>query len=153
MIGTLNERETEELLKQHVFGHLGCNDGFNTYVYPINYVYDGTSVIFHSQKGFKLEVMRQNKRVCLQVESIVDSNHWKSVMLLGEFYEIDNERERYAAVKSLNENNLHLKISDSSLTTLDLYVPKTSQTHILNRSAIYRILPDEKSGRFENIAD
>ncbi len=70
MVGKLTEQQIEDLLKDNVWGHLGCNDGFNTYVYPINYLYDGKYITCHSQKGFKLEVMRQNNRVCLQVDDV-----------------------------------------------------------------------------------
>ena len=35
MIENLTSEEIEEILKDNVWGHLGCNDGFNTYVYPL----------------------------------------------------------------------------------------------------------------------
>jgi len=35
MIEKLTNAQIEEVLKDNVWGHLGCNDGFNTYVYPL----------------------------------------------------------------------------------------------------------------------
>ena len=80
MIVKLTEQEIEELLKDNVWGHLGCNDGLNTYVYPLNYLYDGKYITCHSQEGFKVQVMRKNNRVCFQVDEIKNDKNWKSVM-------------------------------------------------------------------------
>ena len=97
MIGKLTKQEIEELLEDNVFGHLGCNDGYNCYVYPSNYIYDGKHIICHSQNGFKNDVMRTNKRVCFQVDVIKDDYNWKSVMVHGEYEEIHD----YSMVKKL----------------------------------------------------
>jgi nitroimidazol reductase NimA-like FMN-containing flavoprotein (pyridoxamine 5'-phosphate oxidase superfamily) len=148
MIGNLNEQEIEETLKDNVWGHLGCNDGFNTYVYPINYLYDGEYILFHSQVGFKIEVMRKNKRVCFQVDEVKNHTNWKSIMILGDYQELGNERERSYAMKAFVDRRLRLKITDASLPAVHeeaglIEAGKSS------RPAIYRILVDHKSGRFE----
>jgi uncharacterized protein len=149
MITALTNKEIEEFLLQNVLGHLGCNDGFNTFVFPINYVYDGKYIICHSQLGLKIEAMRQNKRVCLQVDEIKDFKNWKSVLVLGEFQELEDERERYQAIKVFVDRHLQLKINHP----LGMH-GKTEQKEKLQiqgelRPVIYRIMPDEKNGRFE----
>jgi hypothetical protein len=149
MIGKLNTDEIELLLKAKAVGHLGCNDGYKTYVYPINYVYDGHVILCHSTPGAKLDMMRQHNRVCLQVEECSDHTHWKSVMVQGIFQELEQERDRYAALKLFSEKNLHPKISQPALS---YYLPlKGEQTnwHVKNRPVFFRIIIDEKSGRFE----
>ncbi|HSN60666.1 MAG TPA: pyridoxamine 5'-phosphate oxidase family protein [Ferruginibacter sp.] len=149
MIGPLTRDEIEEVLSQNVFGHLGCNDGFNTFVYPVSYIYDGKFIISHSQNGSKIEAMRQNKRVCLQVDEIKDFNNWKSVMVLGDFQELKEERQRYEVIKAFVDRNLHLKMNNPLL----LSGSREQHTNLFLegdlRPVFYRVLIDEINGRYE----
>ena len=144
MIGKLTEQQIEELLKDNVWGHLGCNDGFNTYVYPFNYLYDGKYITCHSQRGFKTHVMGQNARVCLQVDEVKDDKNWKSVMVLGEYQEIADAREYNEASRAFADRRLFLKISESNAREEKMQVPGD------NKPVIFRIVIDEKKGRYEN---
>lgn len=154
MIGNLSDEEIDEVLTGNYFGHLGCNDGFNTFVYPVNYVYDGRYIICHSPEGTKVQVMRENKRVCLQVNAIGNVNQWKSVMVMGIYNELENERDRYRAMELLNGHNLHLKLYLKP--TEKRQMPETNsrakQPYLKGnkRPAIYRIIIDEKSGRYDD---
>lgn len=146
----LTEQEIEELLKDNIWGHLGCNDGLNTYVYPLNYLYDGKYITCHSQEGFKVQVMRKNNRVCFQVDEIKNDKNWKSVIVVGQFLEVNDEQEGNYARKAFADRRLFLKKSESTV------LPRTNE-QVTNmrgkngsRSVIYRILIDEKSGVFEN---
>ena len=149
MIGNLNQQEIEEILKDNVWGHLGCNDGFNTYVYPINYLYDGKYIMCHSQVGSKVLVMRKNTRVCFQVDEVKNHKNWKSVMILGEYQELNDEWERHYAMKAFIDRRLFLKISDGTLPGAN---DENNEVEVMksSRSAIFRIVIDEKSGRYEN---
>ena len=149
MIGKLTNEQIEEVLKENVWGHLGCNDGFNTYVYPINYLYDGKYITCHSQRGLKMQVMQQNSRVCLQVDEVKDDKDWKSVMVHGEYHEVVDEREYNDATKAFADRRLFLKISESPI------LPGSNKQGVKIQSndskpAIFRIVIDEKNGRFEN---
>jgi len=150
MIGKLTNEQIEAVLKRNVFGHLGCNDGFNTYVYPINFLYDGHFVICHSQMGDKIKVMRENKRVCLQVDEIKSEMNWKSVMVQGEFQEMEDERNRYYAMKALVEHMLQVKISEDAILPNIIKQSKQLHSQANSRPVIYRIVLDEKSGRYES---
>ena len=150
MIENLTNEQIEEVLKDNVWGHLGCNDGFNTYVYPFNYLYDGKYITCHSQRGFKTQVMQQNNRVCLQVDEVRDDNNWKSVMVLGEYQEVEDEREYNDASRAFADRRFFPKISESSI------LPGTNEHEVKmqlkdgNKPSIFRIVIDEKIGRFEN---
>ena len=148
MIHKLTEHEIEEILKDNIYGHLGCNDGLNTYIFPINYLYDGTYITCHSQMGFKIEVMQKNARVCLQVDEVKDDKNWKSVMVLGEYQELNDEQDLNNAIKSFNDRRLFLKLSEPILSQagneqMDIRLKDPA-------SIIYRIVIDKKEGRFEN---
>lgn len=48
--------------------HLGLWDGQEVYVVPLNFVRIGDELFFHSARGGrKLEIMKQNPRVCFEV--------------------------------------------------------------------------------------
>jgi len=149
MIEKLTNGQIEEVLKDNVWGHLGCNDGFNTYVYPFNYLYDGKYITCHSQQGFKTQVMRQNKRVCFQVDEVNNDKDWKSVMVLGEYQEVNDELEYKDAMKVFDSRRLFLKISESSILSGSTEQEVKMQLKD-SKPVIFRIVIDEKSGRFEN---
>jgi nitroimidazol reductase NimA-like FMN-containing flavoprotein (pyridoxamine 5'-phosphate oxidase superfamily) len=149
MIEQLTKEQAQLILSENVFGHIGCNDGFNTYVFPTNYVYDGKYIIGHTQLGTKVMVMRQNKRVCFQVDDIKNFIHWKSVMVLGEYQELHDTRERYQAIKAFIDHMLHLKKSkQSTLANAPEKMGHPDFSEGMNY-VIYRIVIDEISGRFE----
>ena len=148
MIGKLSNLEIKELLEDNVFGHLGCNDGCNSYVYPSNYLYDGKHIICRSQDGFKNQVMRQNRRVCFQVDWIHDDQNWKSVMVHGAYEEIRDEMELENFNRAFNDRRFFLKMSKTTTTNQGSIPGVTDQTKI-GTSIIFRILIDEKNGRFE----
>ena len=73
----------------------------------------------------------------------------KTVMVQGEYQELEDEWERYYAVKAFVDCMLHLKISETSLSQDAGEIQRSRYLHRNNRSAIYRIVIDQKSGRYE----
>ena len=148
MIGKLNDTDIEFVLQNNLLGRLGCNDGNKTFVYPVNYVFDGRHVYAHAVEGTKIRVMRKNPSVCLTVDDIKDQRNWKCVMLWGKYEEITDNRERYAAMKMFVDRTLRMKISETS-------IPPESAERSHPRSpgnilpVFYKIVITEKSGRYE----
>ncbi|HEX6184523.1 MAG TPA: pyridoxamine 5'-phosphate oxidase family protein [Pyrinomonadaceae bacterium] len=98
MITRMSEEEVRTLLRAGRIGRLGCvADGY-PYVVPINYVFDGESVVSHSLPGRKIDAMRSFPRVCLQVDEVRDQMSWKSVLVFGTFEELRNAGERERAL-------------------------------------------------------
>ena len=81
--------------------------------------------------------MRQNKRVCFLVDEVADFNNWKSVMVLGEYQELNDKRERYHAMNLFSKRMLSVKVTDA-----------TDHSEAC-KPIIYRIAIDEKTGRYE----
>src|SRR5260370_2942366 len=75
--------EMHALLQREIFGHLGCARDGRPYVVPMNYAYDGKELYFFTTEGMKTQFIQTNPQVCLQVEEITDSMHWRSVMVIG----------------------------------------------------------------------
>lgn len=89
MIKPLDENAALEFLSKQKFAHLGCTlpDG-EPYVVPVNYLYLDETIYLHSLPGKKINALRADGRICLQVEKIEDSYNWQSVIVSGEFEEI-----------------------------------------------------------------
>ncbi len=139
----------EEVLKENRLARLACQDGDKNYIVPVSYVYDGKSLICHAVPGQKIRMMRRNPKVCVLVDEIKNFTNWKSVILWGEYQELTDERERYAAMKLFVDRTMRLKISETAVP------PEMTGTRIHPRSpgnirpVIYRIMITDKTGRFE----
>lgn len=121
MISNLTETESKELLAKAKFGRLGCISEGEPYVIPVNYVFDGVSIFIHSLHGKKIAAMRENPRVCFQVDEIESDFKWQSVIVFGRYEEIKNE-ENIARTMSL------LLQKFPSLTPVETYIVESAGT-------------------------
>ncbi|NLI73666.1 MAG: pyridoxamine 5'-phosphate oxidase family protein [Euryarchaeota archaeon] len=65
-----DREEIEELLKGENVCHFGMCDGAFPYVLPTNYGYaDGHIYIHSARKGRKIEVLKENNRVCFTIDT------------------------------------------------------------------------------------
>jgi uncharacterized protein len=90
-IGKLGNTDALAILREGTLGRLGCIAAGWPYVVPVNYYFDGENIYIHTLPGKKLDALRANPRVCLQVDEIKDSYNWRSVIAYGTFEEISNE--------------------------------------------------------------
>jgi nitroimidazol reductase NimA-like FMN-containing flavoprotein (pyridoxamine 5'-phosphate oxidase superfamily) len=97
--------EMRALLSSVGFGHMGCTRDGHPYVVPMHYAYDGQDLYFFTTEGTKTEFIAANHEVCFQVEEIVDSTNWRSVMLIGEAHKITKPEEAERAMQIVTENN------------------------------------------------
>ena len=135
----MSPAEMHALLQRESFGHLGCARDSRPYVVPMHYAYDGKELYFFTTQGMKTHYIDANPQVCLQVEEIQDTTHWRSVMVVGRATEITNHDEMQRAMKFITERN-------PSLT------PAISATQLDSAGravdiAIYRITPELIDGR------
>lgn len=69
--------------------HLGCMDGTRPYVVPIYFAYSDHHLYSFSMPGRKIECMRSNPHVCLQVDERGHEHGWKSVIIQGVYQELE----------------------------------------------------------------
>jgi len=151
MIGKLTSEEIENLLHQQFIGHLGCQDKDTVYVVPVGYAYDGDNIYCHTFEGQKVTMMRNNPKVCFQVDEMKDMGNWKSAITWGNFEEIDDEMERRKALHILSARRL--PISSSITKHLGETWPFTDEgANVLEGvgGLFFRISLKEKSGEYEN---
>lgn len=149
MLGQLDKKEIEKVLNENVLGRIGCHDQGRTYVVPVTYVYDGSSILAHSVEGLKIRMMRANPQVCFEVDDVKDFTNWKSVILWGEYEEITDADEKNEVMQQFVDRVMRLKISETALP------PETTETRLHPRSpgvikpVIYKIVIQEMTGRYE----
>ena len=100
MLGELSKREIIALLESQFIGRIGCHVNGETYIVPVNYVYQNNAIYVQSGEGKKIEMLRANSRVCFQVDEIDSMFKWKSVILWGNFEEL-NDVERQQVMQGL----------------------------------------------------
>jgi nitroimidazol reductase NimA-like FMN-containing flavoprotein (pyridoxamine 5'-phosphate oxidase superfamily) len=97
----LDNDQARAMLRRGRIARLGCCVDGEPYVTPVNYLFDGESVLVHSLPGRKIWAMRTNPRVCLQIDEIEDEFDWKSVLAFGTYEEITDPADRSEAIRSL----------------------------------------------------
>ncbi len=87
MIKNLEKDEQDFILQNNYIGHLGYIYQDKPFVVPITYFYDEEKqhIICYSGEGHKIAAMRKHNKVSLQVADVMSINHWKSVLVQGEF--------------------------------------------------------------------
>ena len=104
IIRELPAEEIEALLRSAIVGRIACcghgatGDG-RPYLVPLAYGYDGDVVYAHSGPGRKLDLMRAEPRVTFEVDDAKAPDRWRSVIAEGTFEEIDDPRQRDAALQ------------------------------------------------------
>ena len=67
-----DRKQMEQFLAQAMVGHLGLYDGEEPYVVPFNFAYKNNRIYMHSaRKGRKIDILKQNPRVCLAVDEFL----------------------------------------------------------------------------------
>jgi uncharacterized protein len=101
----MTEQECSTVLAQVAFGRLACSFRDQPYIVPLYFAYENGYVFALSTLGQKIEWMRENPKVCFQVDQIEGDHRWASVIANGVFEELREPRftdERAHARKLLS---------------------------------------------------
>ena len=109
MIKNLDEKAARKVLKEQRIGHLGCVlESGEPYVVPVNYLFKDDGIYVHSLHGQKLDALRANGKICLQVEIIEKSCQWQSAIAFGEFQEVKRINKKIEILKEFSARFEHL---------------------------------------------
>jgi nitroimidazol reductase NimA-like FMN-containing flavoprotein (pyridoxamine 5'-phosphate oxidase superfamily) len=114
MLTNLTEEQMEYVLQHQLLGHLGCYAADTIYVVPICYAYDNKCIYGRTYAGMKLNMIRENRQVCFQVEHLENMAKWQSVICWGEFEELTDTGKRNDAIRILQER-ISVIIEDQTL--------------------------------------
>lgn len=82
-----------EALRTAGFGRLGCTSDNQPYVVPFYFSVEARNVYSFSLPGQKLDWMRTNPRVCVEIDQVASRNDWTSVIATGRYEELPDTQE------------------------------------------------------------
>ena len=88
LILQMTEEECGVALEQVSLGRLACARGDQPYIVPIYFSYDGKDLYGVTTLGQKVEWMRSNPLVCLEIDQRTNHYRWMSVVVFGRYEEI-----------------------------------------------------------------
>lgn len=93
VIREMSMEECYRLLAGARFARLGCAHDNQPYVVPVYIAYDETSGCLYgfTTPGQKIEWMRANPRVCVEVDEVTANDRWVSVIVIGRFEELPQD--------------------------------------------------------------
>ena len=101
LITRMRSRECREMLKRLGYGRLACASNNRPYIVPLYFAYDADRLCCFSTVGRKIEWMRLNPLVCVQVDEIRGHDEWTSIVVMGQYVEIPNGRESAESRESI----------------------------------------------------
>jgi hypothetical protein len=93
LIHEMTEDECRTVLERVSFGRLACARDHQPYVVPMYFSYDGTHLYGFSTLGQKIEWMRSNPLVCLEIDERTSHLEWMSVVVSGRYEELPDTPE------------------------------------------------------------
>jgi len=158
LVKDMTSKECSEMLARTSFGRLGCARDNQPYVVPIYFAYEPDRLYGFSTLGQKIEWMRANPKVCVEVDEVTSHFEWMSVIVSGRYQELPDTPEF-----QLERRNAQLVLEKRMLWWQAAYVakqtrPKTQATeqifyciHIDSMTG-HRAAPDATDLRFLEIS-
>jgi uncharacterized protein len=104
-IDEMSAKEIRELLHKVGYGHLGFIYEGKPSVVSIHYYLEGADIYLFTTEGMKTYGMDVNPEICLQVEEVQGSLHWRSVMIEGRAEKITNKAEIDRIMQLIKDHN------------------------------------------------
>jgi nitroimidazol reductase NimA-like FMN-containing flavoprotein (pyridoxamine 5'-phosphate oxidase superfamily) len=79
-----------ELLKNACIGRIACTAGLQPYITPFSFAYETGFIYCFGTVGKKIETMRTNPLVCIEVENIVSREEWQTLVIQGRYEELSD---------------------------------------------------------------
>jgi nitroimidazol reductase NimA-like FMN-containing flavoprotein (pyridoxamine 5'-phosphate oxidase superfamily) len=98
-IHELTVAECEEFLNEATIGRLACAQKNQPYIVPVSLYFarEEKCLYSFSTAGKKIEWMRENPSVCVEVDAIADQHKWTTVLVMGRYEELDTSDEQQRA--------------------------------------------------------
>jgi uncharacterized protein len=142
LIQELTVAECTDVLSRTRLGRLACSRADQPYVVPIQFSFDldGHCIYSFSAIGQKIRWMRDNPKVCLELDDIADKDHWTTVVVLGRYEEIH---------ANADEANARRRAEALFHERPEWWLPATAKTSLRENPdvVIYRVTMDRVSGR------
>ena len=104
LIHDLSPADCREVLSRMHLGRLACARFNQPYIVPFSFAFSAEEDRLYSfaTHGQKIDWMRENPRVCVEIDDIADERHWTTVVIFGRYHEIErSEPDSPAGQKAL----------------------------------------------------
>ena len=139
----------EDILLSNTVCRVGFSDGTRPYIIPMNYGYKDTSIYVHSAlEGKKLDLLRDNNRVCVEVTDSIEivtsekacgyGTKYRSVICNGTIHQVTESDEKVEALKTIMRQH-----TGSS----DWHIPESAASNV----AVLKIEIEEVTGKKSGI--
>ncbi len=102
MILEMSLNEIEVFAVSQKVGRVGCHVDGETYVVPVIYVWEAPCIYVYTTEGKKVDMMRENPRVCFEIDEYLSSGAWRSIIVQGTFEEL-REDDATRALRIISE--------------------------------------------------
>jgi len=125
--------------RSHVV-RLACAQNNQPYIVPFHVDMDGEWLYGFATLGQKIEWMRQNPLVCVQIEELTTEEQWESVLVYGQYEELPHTPE-YEEARGVAERLFQMRPMwwQPASTPLDTHQPRAP--------IVFRIRIDRVTGR------
>ena len=93
LIQELSSEASLDLLARTRLGRLACSQGGQPYIVPVYFAYADHTLYGFTTVGKKVEWMRANPLVCVEVDEVVSPERWTSVLAFGRYEELPDAPE------------------------------------------------------------
>ena len=93
VIREMTEHECREMLARTTLAHLACARNNQPYVVPVHVDLDADFLYSYATLGQKIEWMRANPAVCLEMAELMSDGHWASLVVFGRYEELPSVPE------------------------------------------------------------
>ena len=93
VIQEMTERECRAILAGTNVARLACALHNQPYIVPTHVDLDGEFLYGYATLGQKIEWMRQNPLVCLEIDELITHGQWASVVVFGHYEELPHTPE------------------------------------------------------------
>lgn len=88
IVREMTHNECTEVLAASRLGRLACVNDDQPYIIPIHYAFKADFLYSFSMPGQKIDWMRSNPKICVQVDIFTEPLAWKSVIIYGLYEEL-----------------------------------------------------------------
>ena len=148
-IHEMTKRECLDVLEHTRFGRLACARDNQPYVIPLYFAYRGNYLYSFATMGKKIEWMRTNPLVCVEMDTVTSPQAWTSVIVYGRYEELPDtqkwKQEREQAYQLLQRRAMWWQPAYAATTNRDpssFSTPIFYRIHILEMTG-HRAIPDQ----------
>jgi uncharacterized protein len=106
LVEEMTPEDCRRAMSNATFGRLASVQDAQPYVVPVSFAVEGDYAYLFSMPGRKVDSMRKNPRVCLEIDSVNSQISWMSIVVLGRYEELwdtpDCRPDRMRAQELLN---------------------------------------------------